>query len=95
MIRTHPVAGMYPTSFVGQYISKGLYTSSKLNEKFIKTWYGNIWSFYKEVYKLVNNRDFSKISLDIREILLENSPDDICWKKNIIDRLTVVKNNII
>jgi hypothetical protein len=90
MIRTHPVAGMYPTAYIQQYNS-----NKKFNEKFIKTWFGTIGAFYDEVYKLTNTREIIKISLDIREILLKYSPDDICWKKNIIDRLNLAKNNIL
>ena len=90
MIRTHPVAGMYPTAYINQYNG-----NKKFNDKFIKMWFGTIGAFYEEVYKLTNNREIIKISLDIREILLEHSADDICWKKNIIDKLNLSKNNII
>ncbi len=87
VLREHPLVGIYPIAIYQQWKDY-----QKINIRIVKTWFGDLSNFYNEIVKFTNQKSLSKMSMNIRDILLEYSPQDIQWKQHIVDKIDIVKS---
>jgi hypothetical protein len=86
VVREHPLIGPHPVVYHQKYKNY-----KRHNERVTKLWFDGTENMYLEVCHFINNRTNSKISMDIRDILLKYSPDNVGWKTQIIDRIGIAK----
>jgi len=86
IVREHPLMGPYPVVCHQKYKNY-----KKQNERATKIWFNGTENMFLEVCNFTSNRPNSKMSMEIRDILLKHSPDNVGWKAQILDRICVAK----